>query len=260
MTHHIRKALKQAGARLLCIDDYGHAAHYSADLVLNQNISANEALYPNREPYTRLLLGTRYVMLRRQFRSWRGWKRTIPEVARKLLVTMGGGDPDNVTLKVVEAIKGIGDPQLEIQIVVGPENPNLDMLESALLSAPCPMRLLKDVTDMPALMAWADIAVSAGGSTCWELAFMGLPTLTIPVADNQRPIADILHKRGVVINLGWHESVTVGQIAETLASALYSRDERRLMSGLGRGLVDGEGTARICMLLEGRWEKIDEPN
>jgi UDP-2,4-diacetamido-2,4,6-trideoxy-beta-L-altropyranose hydrolase len=247
-----QKALKQAGVRLLCIDDYGHAAHYSADLVLNQNISANEALYPNREPSTQLLLGTRYVLLRREFRSWRGWKRTIPEVARKVLVTMGGGDPHNVTLKVVEALKVIGDPQLEIQIVVGPENQNLDILESAVLEAPGPMRLLKDVTDMPALMAWADIAVSAGGSTCWELAFMELPAITLALADNQRPIADLLHKRGIVTNLGWHESVTVGQLAATLAPVLRSRDQRLGMSGAGRALVDGEGTDRICMLLEGR--------
>lgn len=247
-----QEALKQAGARLLCIDDYGQADHYCADLVLNQNISANEALYQNHEPYTRLLLGTRYVLLRREFRSWRGWMRTIPEVARKVLVTMGGSDPDNVTLKVIEAIKIIDDPQLEVQIVMGPGNPNLDILECALRSVPYPMRLLKDVTNMPALMAWADIAVSAGGSTCWELAFMGLPTITVTSADNQRPIADILSKQGVVINLGWHESVTEGQITETLASALRSRDKRMSMSGAGRALVDGEGADRICMVLEDR--------
>lgn len=245
-----QEALKQAGARLLCLDDYGHAAHYSADLVLNQNISANEELYRNREFYTRLLLGPRYALLRREFRLWRGWSRTIPEVARKVLVTMGGTDPANVTLKVVEALKAIGDPQLEVRIVVGSGNPNLEVLESALLSAPCPMRLLKDVTDMPALMAWADLAVSAGGSTCWELAFMGLPPITITFADNQQPVADMLNKRGMVINLGGHESVTPGQLAETLASALHSRDKRMMMSAAGQALVDGEGADRVCKLMK----------
>jgi UDP-2,4-diacetamido-2,4,6-trideoxy-beta-L-altropyranose hydrolase len=240
-----QKALKQAGARLLCIDDYGHAAHYSADLVLNQNISANEALYPNREPYTRLLLGTHYVMLRREFRSWRGWKRTIPEVARKVLVTMGGGDPDNVTLKVVEALKVIADPQLEIQIVVGPENPNLDILESALLSAPRPMRLLKDVTDMPALMSWADIAISAGGSTCWELCKVGIPFVTIILAENQAPIAEGLAFTGVSINLGWYNSISIEAIARQFSEFVCNWAQRTHMAHLGRSLVDGAGCKRV---------------
>ena len=100
-----QKIIKDDGLRLLMIDDYGHAEHYYGDIVLNQNISADEKLYVNREPYTQLLLGVKYTLLRREFWQWRGWKREIPIVARKVLVTLGGSDPDNVTLKVIQALQ-----------------------------------------------------------------------------------------------------------------------------------------------------------
>jgi len=96
-----QKIIKEAGLNLLFIDDYGHAGYYPADIVLNQNIHADEDLYRNRASYTKLLLRTRYVLLRREFLRWQGYKREIPEIARKMLVTMGGSDPQNVTLKVL---------------------------------------------------------------------------------------------------------------------------------------------------------------
>ena len=90
-------AIKAAGFKLLFMDDNVHAAPYSADLVLNQNMYASRSPYAQREPSTQLLLGPRYAMLRREFRPWRNWQREIPPVGRKVLVTMGGSDPDNLT-------------------------------------------------------------------------------------------------------------------------------------------------------------------
>jgi UDP-2,4-diacetamido-2,4,6-trideoxy-beta-L-altropyranose hydrolase len=74
--------LKKAGCRLLVMDDYGNAAFYHADWMLNQNISAREELYASRAPHTRLLLGTKFALLRREFLKYRGCQRQIPETAR----------------------------------------------------------------------------------------------------------------------------------------------------------------------------------
>jgi spore coat polysaccharide biosynthesis predicted glycosyltransferase SpsG len=87
-----QRVIKHSGLRMLLVDDYGHAGHYYSDVVLNQNISANESLYANREPYTRLLLGVRFALLRREFLPWRGWQRETRPVAHKVLITLGGGD------------------------------------------------------------------------------------------------------------------------------------------------------------------------
>src|SRR5271169_5127044 len=82
--------LKSRGLKVLFIDDNGHAGHYSADLVLNQNVYAEEAPYRSRGLSTKLLLGPRFAMLRREFAAWREWRRENPAIVRKVLVTMGG--------------------------------------------------------------------------------------------------------------------------------------------------------------------------
>src|SRR5580704_4132175 len=68
-------SVKQARTKLLFVDDNGHCSHYAADLVLNQNVHADEKSYRHREGSTRVLLGTRYAMLRREFTTWRQWRR-----------------------------------------------------------------------------------------------------------------------------------------------------------------------------------------
>jgi len=247
-----QQAIKGSGLRLLFIDDNGHAGHYSADLVLNQNIHADEDLYPNREPYTRLLLGTRYVLLRREFLKWRGWKREIPEVARKVLVTMGGSDPDNVTLKVIQALHQVDMDGLEAIVVVGGSNPNYEELQSAVRDACFPIRLESNVTNMPELMAWADVAVSAGGSTSWELAFMGVPTFVTILASNQNPIAESLDAMGYAVNLGWYEDVSPKKLAQVVMQLLKAPRTRAEMSQCGRQLVDGMGSDRVIQALQRR--------
>lgn len=236
--------LKEAGLRLLSVDDYGHADRYASDLVLNQNLYARESLYGSREPYCQLLLGTRFVLLRREFARWSGWKRQVPEVARKVLVTLGGGDSGNVTLKVVEALRKIVLDGLEAVVVAGASNPHHQELQSATQGSPHNMRLESNVKEMPELMAWADVAVSAGGTTSWELAFMGLPALTLVLAKNQERSTKELVKRGVLVSLGNGRSAGVGEIGRGLERLLASSGMRRDLSQNGPLLVDGLGARR----------------
>ena len=187
-----QKAIREAGYRLLVVDDTAHLPAYHADVLLNQNIYAPQLTY-SYDPHTVLLLGPMYALLRPEFLVWKEWERHIPDTARHILVTLGGGDSDNVTLKVIQALHDIRLPDLEIRVIVGPANPHRDSLVAAIEHGPHSVELLFDVTDMPGLMAWADIAVSAAGSTCWELLFMGLPSLVGVLADNQVPIAEDCH-------------------------------------------------------------------
>jgi UDP-2,4-diacetamido-2,4,6-trideoxy-beta-L-altropyranose hydrolase len=241
-----QRAIKEAGLRLLAIDDYGHAGHYVADLVLNQNIYADESLYPSREPYTRLLLGTRYVLLRREFWPWRGWQREIPEFARNILVTMGGGDPDNHTAKVLRAIQQVDLGEQEVTIVVGAGNPHFHELQCAAQEAPFTTRIVHNVSNMPDLMARADVAISAAGSTCWELAFMGLPNLVLILADNQAPVAAKLDAVGAAISLGWSSELSSFKVAQALCELANAAEQRAAIAQRGRELVDGEGARRVA--------------
>jgi len=245
-----QKQIKDAGLRALVLDDNGHADHYYADLVLNQNIHAHENLYANREPYTQLLLGTRYALLRREFWQWREWRRTIPATARKILVTMGGSDPDNVSLKVLIAIEHMQSSVLEVKVAIGGSNPHYQSLLSAALASVHNIQLERAVTDMPALMTWVDIAISAGGSTCWELAFMGLPSVSIVLANNQIASAHGLDKQGVVINLGDQKNLTCDKLRDTVTYLLENADLRTNMASGGRELIDSRGGKRVVKALK----------
>ncbi len=242
-----QRLIKQAGFRLLFFDDYGHAGHYYADFVLNQNVSVDESLYSNREPSSRLLLGPRYALLRREFLPWRGWKRNIPGLARKILVTMGGGDRDDVTTKVVEAIKLLNNPALDVKVLAGPVNLHGDAIKIAMRHAPCAMRCIENATNMPEMMAWADIGISGGGGACRELAFMGLPGVVFVLAKNQQQVAACLDKAGVVLNWGEGKSMEAPRFGRQLNNIIEDREARRSMSERGQDLVDGNGARRILL-------------
>ncbi len=240
-----QEKIKAAGFQLLFIDDNGHAAHYFADVVLNQNIYANENLYPHRESHTTLLLGPSYALLRREFWKWRGWKREFVDLHRKVLVTIGGGDPDNMTLKVINAFQMTEIPDLKVKIVVGPLNPHIELLNSAVNTSPCTMQILSSVTNMPELMAWADVAVSAGGSTCWELAFMGLPAVILTLAENQQRAVKMITEQGIAIGMAGEAIDDIDCIAAAADKLLRSAKTCSIMSLKGSNLFDGFGGMRV---------------
>ena len=240
-----QREVKAAGLRLLVVDDTGHAGDYLADLVLDQNAHSTEALYQRREPYTRLLVGPRYALLRREFKAWRDWRREVVSAGRKVLVTIGGSDPDNLTLTAIHALLLLAEEKLETTVVVGGSNPHTDQIEQEIHRTGGSIRYLKDVSKMPELMADADVAISGAGSTCWEMCLMGLPAIVIDVAENQRPIAEELDRQGIAIHIGSSRDVTAENIAAQLKRLLHSPERRAAMAERGRDLVDGRGAERV---------------
>ncbi|MCH8109711.1 MAG: UDP-2,4-diacetamido-2,4,6-trideoxy-beta-L-altropyranose hydrolase, partial [Chloroflexi bacterium] len=172
-------------------------------------------------------------------------------VARKILVTLGGSDPCNQTTKVLRALLSLDIPDLQAKVVVGSSNPRLDELREAAESAgsSIAISIITDAPDMASLMAWADVAVTGAGSTCWELAFMGLPALLIVLADNQTGIAEGLEEAGTAVNLGWHYELNESDISRQLALLLRDSSRRSDMSEKGRRIVDGQGCHRVSSTL-----------
>ncbi|MFH1148454.1 MAG: UDP-2,4-diacetamido-2,4,6-trideoxy-beta-L-altropyranose hydrolase [Pseudomonadota bacterium] len=244
-----QRLIKNSGLKLLCVDDYGHSDHYYADIVLNQNISARRDRYPGREAYTELLLGTDYALLRREFLEMCSREREVPDTARKILISLGGSDSRNATLKAVRALKTIDLCCSEVLILVGSSNKNRDSLDKELSSALFRFSLLTASNDMPALVRWADMAISAGGSTCWELAYLGVPSIILVIADNQEPVAEGLDRAGAVLSLGRSHEISESRIAEEFKMLARDREKRREMARIGRKLVDGIGASRVlaCM-------------
>ena len=243
-----QRAVRAGGCRLLVIDDTVRLTHYDADILLNQNLGAAALKYDCNSDAV-VLLGPEYALLRREFIFWRSRLHTVPETARKILVTLGGSDPDNVTLNVIQALRGLEITRLQIRVVAGPANPHIEELRDAAAAFPGGLELLSAVSDMAPLMAWADLAITAAGSTCWELACLGLPAVSLVIAENQRGIAEELGTAGVVFNLGWHAEVSSERLATAVDGLLFSSFRRLRMSQKGRALVDGKGAERVVSAL-----------
>jgi UDP-2,4-diacetamido-2,4,6-trideoxy-beta-L-altropyranose hydrolase len=242
--------LKREGRHLLVLDDDGDAGHYYADVILNQNLHANEKLYAEREPYTRLLLGTKYVLLRREF-LLRKRRRRIRKIAQRLLVTLGGADPASHTLTVLRTLSRLEKRNgLEIKIVVGPCNPHLPAIQKFSSSAfGTAAKVETDVEDMASVMEWADLAISSDGTTVWELAFMGVPAIVGTISPVERLLVKGLREQGLFLHVGPFTRLTERRLSKAITTCLDSISARKRMSLLGQQLVDGKGCVRTLMEL-----------
>ena len=240
------RRLRDAGLKIAALDDNGEIGGYVDDLVINQNRHASPALYAQRAGHTRLLLGTEYALLRREFRSWQGPPRTFPALARSVLVTLGAADPLNVTADVIACIGPALAADTEIVVVVGGSNPHADAIATAATQLPhC--RLVRDPGgEMARLMAAADLAVCAGGSTMWEMACMGVPFIPIVIAENQRQAVAAMGRDGYPTVEGAAVARDLPAVVAALAADAGRRQE---LSRRGQQLVDGRGAERVCAAL-----------
>ncbi len=237
--------------RLAIVDDDGKLKPYHARAILNQNPHASETLYPERDRSALMLLGTKYALLRPEFLSRKDESRVHAQVARKVLVSLGGFDPHNATQRVLEAFGKKAIPGLEITVTTGRNNPHFQSLQLAAKNVPGQVKFEQDARDMPSLMAWADLAICAGGSTTLELAYMGLPSLLITLAENQVPIADALDRVGAARKLGWISDLNSDRISQAVLDLAHDQRARQAQSEVGRKMVDGRGAERVVAALAG---------
>ena len=241
--------IKEEGYPLMVVDDTNHLHHYYADILLNQNIDAENLNY-SCEQNSRLLLGTRYILLRPEFLEYNERKREVSQIARKVMVTLGGSDANNVTLKIIQTLCKLKISSLHVKVIAGPSHPQIPSLHKAANLAAFPVEIFHNVPKMTDFMAWADLAISAGGTTCWELAYMGVPFAIIILAKNQEKIAAGLDNATAAINLGWYSSLTSDALTDCLLNLIENKAKRMEFSSNGKKLVDGLGVERVQQQME----------
>ncbi|MGG3888379.1 UDP-2,4-diacetamido-2,4,6-trideoxy-beta-L-altropyranose hydrolase [Metabacillus fastidiosus] len=244
--------LKDTGLKVLLIDDFGQLNYYAADIVLNRGVYAREDMYLNREPYTELLLGPKFTVLREEFLRWKGVPKKIKKVPRNLLVTMGGADPNNITLKIINMFDRVLLDHYTIKVVLGAANTHANVIKERVKRINIDVELIEIANEMPTLMNWADIAITAGGTTLFEMAFMGLPSAVIQIAENQRSAKVLAEKYNTCIFIGEDRKILDTDIKKVI-SILQDPKMRYAMSVNGQRLIDGDGNKRIIkkMDLEG---------
>lgn len=237
--------LREHVKMIMVIDDLANREH-DCDLLLDQSYSKNDNCYNGLAPENCIqLLGTEYAILRPQFQKAREKLRRKGGEVNRILVFMGGVDSKNITSKALRAIHMLDRSDIAIDVVVGELNQYHD--EMKVLTSKMPNTICHhNVEDMASLMSSADLCIGAGGTTTWERCCVGLPTITIILAENQKNISESLGNKGVVINLGWYEDVTVSHISSALHGLLTDYGKRKMMKLKGMRLVDGNGTKRVA--------------
>lgn len=228
--------------KIMVIDDLADRPH-DCDLLLDQNLYENmKSRYDGLVPeHCIKLLGPNYALLRREFREARANLRERDGTVKRILVFFGGSDSYNETAKALEAIQMLGRPDIAIDVVVGLSNPHKDQIKEMCSILPN-TKYYCQVDNMAELMAQADLAIGAGGSATWERCFLGLPSITIITAKNQRESALAVSSRKATYNLGVHDQVSSKDIFEILQLFLSSGE---ILQDMGRSAFEILGK-KVC--------------
>jgi len=232
------ETVKEMFSRTIYIDDICIYDFKGADMIINQNINAEDLNYKlNSE--TNYLLGCNYTMLKEEFRSTHF--KYIKGRAKDIMITFGISDPFLLTLKALYYLK---DENYNFHVVVGPEFSNGYINKLRSYENYSNIHFYYNA-DMKALMKKCDICISSAGSTLYELCVEGVPSLSVIITENQSKIAEKFNDMGIIKNLGWHNELNKEKIINELDKLSKSHNKRKEISDKGRNLVDGKGTLRI---------------
>lgn len=239
-------AVLPGNTKLMVIDDLADRSHI-CDILLDQNLGRQATDYDGLIPdHCTRLIGPRYALLRPEFQQRREEslkRRQNPKLAH-ILISMGGVDKDNLATRVLEVLATCQLPDAcRITVVMGATSPSLKLVEQTAEKMPVPTKVLVNVSNMAEIMASADLAIGAAGSTSWERCCLGLPTLMLVLADNQIEAAQALERAGAALLLGdVRDEYWMSRLAQVLPGLSIS--ELALLSQNAAAIVDGEGIGR----------------
>ncbi|MGO5072732.1 UDP-2,4-diacetamido-2,4,6-trideoxy-beta-L-altropyranose hydrolase [Clostridium sporogenes] len=223
------------------IDDM-NLHYFNVDFIINQNIGAEEYSYKANKD-TRLFLGTNYTMLREEFRK--NPNKNIKKEVQNFMITVGGADPNGITNIICNYVK---DLEFKFHVIIGPSFKEENIKKLIYL------KNLKDNinlyfnANMIEIMNKCDIAISACGSTLYELSACQVPTLGLIIADNQQKIAYKMDERGLIYNLGWYEELTKDIIIDNIKK-IYKLDNRQIMIKKQKN-INKNGVGKLVMEIE----------
>jgi UDP-2,4-diacetamido-2,4,6-trideoxy-beta-L-altropyranose hydrolase len=236
--------LRTVVPHVFVVDDLADRRH-DCDVLLDQNLYPDMGTRYQGKVGTdcRTLLGPRYALVRREFPELRGAMLPRNGQVGRLLVCFGGIDGDNFTALALDALVEANVPGMEVDVVIGTQHPCREAIRvrTAAQGYSCHVQ-----TDrLASMMAAADLAFGASGSTSWERCCLGLPTICLATALNQVAIGRGLEHAGAVVLVGDAQPVTAPVLADAFASLLRDPGRVRAISQAALDLVDGQGAGRV---------------
>ena len=238
---------RRLGVPIVAIDDLADRPH-QCGLLIDPSLGRSAEDYaPLTPPGARVLTGPDYALLAPAYAKARGWaKGTRPPSAtpQRLLVSLGLMDLKGITGRVLNLLEPLLHG-LDIDVVVGGQAQSLPWLRH-LASRDAKVRLHVDTQEMASLITAADIAIGAGGSSTWERAALGLPSISLILADNQRDLTFELERRGACLAVEARGDGFATALPAALGRLLGESDLRRRLTETSAALCDGQGASRAA--------------
>ncbi len=236
------KQLRSFGKVCLMDDLQEHA--YPVDMVINYNAFAEESIYCRLygDTHTEYVIGSAYVPVRQQFFNR---KYTVTETVKNVLITTGGGDQDNIAGTILKTIYG---EDMDFHIVTGRYNPHWEGLKEMERTLPG-IHVYHNVSNMASLMGKCDMAVTAGGTTIYELASIGVPFLCFSYAENQEALTEYIGRNQIAGFLGayhLHRETVFQKLQELFGQFCNSYELRKACYRKEREMIDGKGAQRLA--------------
>lgn len=244
--------IKPYVALLGYIDDINKFT-YPADILINGNIGAEAIEYEKYHAKEKLLLGTKCNLIREEFRHLP--KHVTKSEVNTIMITTGGSDTYNMCEKIARIL--VSDRKMagmSIQIVVGDSFEHKDRLKK-LRGQYQNIILHENIKEMSKLMLNADIAISSGGSTLYELCACGTPTLAFIIAENQENIVKKMDQLGYIKSLGWYNRLSDSELIKSIDDLCGNYQKRIDLSTYMQGLIDGKGVQRVVECILETWTK-----
>jgi len=228
--------------RLLVFDDVGET-DVATDVLVNQNPGAEQWAKYRAPVGCRQLLGSSFAVLRRDLRTL---QRQEPKSPPRLLITFGGADRENLALRAMERLDGCVGEFCAVAVCSAGDEGLADAQAFALghsdrfrVVAPGPIH---------ELLAEADMVICAGGTTSLECAALGIPTVLVVTADNQRRGAMSMASAGAA-HLAGEGRKAIDNVALLVKRLLNDAAERAKFSRAGQRLVSRDGVTRVVQTM-----------
>ena len=216
-----------------------------ADLILHGSIYGGDYSNKAKKLGIDFIGGPEYVIMRDEFR--RQEKRYINRDVKNILITMGGADPLHMTNKIIKDILMSG---YNIVAVEGSA-----FSEKISRNFPNSVQIKNNPPSMSELMRNCDICISAGGTSTYELAATGTPTIVYRQADNQILQCQRFNSLGTLVDLGDGKKYNPVKLLDTINELSNDYEKRKQMSEVGQKLIDGKGVYRVVDAIEEYYSK-----
>jgi UDP-2,4-diacetamido-2,4,6-trideoxy-beta-L-altropyranose hydrolase len=243
------KKIKTYTQYILCIDDLANRKHI-CDILLDQNYLKNyKTRYDHLLPNDCLkLLGPHYCLLRSEFIEACSEHRNRTGQIKKILVFFGGSDPTNESSKAIKALSEVNLSGIDVDVVVGSSNPNIAVIKD--LCDELEYNFHCQINYLAKLMKEADLSLGAGGVTMWERCFLGLPSIVVIVAENQKETTEATADFGAIWSLGWYDGVNISNLVDKIKEALYFPHKLKTMSERAMQLMSSDKAVRIGNIIK----------